>query len=152
MTAPLLLPPPAAEAQFGFYQLPKEDFTWYWGDSREGTERRGFADFQVSGNEGVFRCELTARLRASSALSQQEIKQLENDLRGRLDFVYGASEVMNYLEQNRSLDWGMLDCKRPVAGPVDEADKAERESRARDKMLRELERRRARDSRGDAGE
>jgi hypothetical protein len=151
MTAPLLLPP-AAVAQFGLYQLPTEDFTWYWGDSREVTDRRGFADFQVSGSESVFRCELTARLRASSALSQQEIRQLESDLRGRLDFIYGASEAMNYLEQNFSLDWGMLDCKRPVAGPVDQADRAERESRARDKMQRELERRRARDSRGNADE
>ena len=151
LTAPLLLLSPAAEAQLGFYQLPKENFIWYWGDSREGTERRGFADLELRGGEGLFRCEFTARLRASSAFSQQEINQLENDLRSRLDFVYAVSEAMNYLEQMRALDWGVLDCKRPEAGPVDPTESAERETRARDKMQRELERRRARDSR-DAAE
>jgi hypothetical protein len=50
---------------------------------------------------------------------------------------------MNYRDQMLSLDWATLDCKRPQPGPVDEAKKAERENAAREKMLRELERRRA---------
>jgi hypothetical protein len=132
-----------APAQLGFYQLPKDDFVWNWGNTREDVQR-GFADLDLQGNEAGFRCELTARLRASGTLSQPEIRQLENDLRARLDFIYAASEAMSYLERMSSLDWGRLDCKKPGAAVTDEEESAERESRARDKMQREIERRRAR--------
>jgi hypothetical protein len=43
----------------------------------------------------------------------------------------------------RSLDLATLDCKHPEVTPLSEEKKAERESAAREKMLRELERRRA---------
>ena len=59
-------------------------------------------------------------------------------------FIYATSQEMNYFDQMRILDWATLDCKHPEPGPVDEAKKAERENAAREKMLRELERRRAR--------
>jgi hypothetical protein len=131
-------------AQLGFYQLPQDDFIWNWGNTR-GEVQRGFADLELQGNEAGFRCELTARLRASGTLSQPEIRQLENDLRARLDFIYAASEAMSYLERMSSLDWGRLDCKKPEGTVTDEAESAERESRARDKMQREIERRRARE-------
>jgi hypothetical protein len=106
--------------------------------------QRGFADLDLKSSDAGFRCELTARLRASGTLSQPEIRQLENDLRARLDFIYAASEAMSYLERTSSLDWGRLDCKKPVGAVADEEERAERESRARDKMQREIERRRAR--------
>ena len=106
--------------------------------------RAGFADLDVNGSEAGFNCALTARTRTSSALSPSDLRQLESDLRSRLDFVYGASEAMNYLERLGSLDWGILDCRKPEAGPVDEAERAQREARAKEKMLREIERRRAR--------
>jgi hypothetical protein len=151
MTAPLL-GPAEAEAQFPLYQLPKDDFIWHWGDTREEAERRGFADFDVSGSEASFRCELTAQLHASSTMNPQEINQIENDLRTRLDFIYAASEAMNYLDRMRALDWAVLDCKQFEPGPVDEAERAEREDRAREKMQREIERRRARSAPDDAAE
>jgi hypothetical protein len=135
--------PLSSSAQLGFYTLPKDDFIWRWGNTREG-EQHGFADLDVTGNEGGFNCELTARTRASSVLSPADLRQLESDLRSRLDFIYGASEAMSYLERMGALDWGTLDCKKPERAPVDEATRAEREARAKDKMLRELERRRAR--------
>jgi len=153
MTTPLFAPPPAAQAQIpAFYQLPKNDFIWHWGSSSQEGERRGFADIEVGGSEASFSCELTAQIRASSAMSQQEINQIENDLRTRIDFIYGASEAMNYLEQNRVLEWAMLDCKKYQEAPPDEAESAEREARAREKMQRELDRRRARDARDAAPE
>ncbi len=96
------------------------------------------------GTEAGFQCHLTARFRASVTLSPTETRQVESDLRTRLDFIYAVSQAMNYLDQMRSLDWATLDCKRPEAAPVSEEKKAERESAAREKMLRELERRRAR--------
>jgi hypothetical protein len=135
----------SAGAQLGFYQLPKDDFIWNWGNTRDEVQR-GFADLDLQGNEAGFRCELTARLRASGTLSQPEIRQLENDLRARLDFIYAASEAMTYLERMSSLDWGRLDCKKPERAIADEAESAEREARAREKMQREIERRRAQQS------
>jgi hypothetical protein len=151
--APLLaaavmqLLPTAVGAQ-GFYTLPKDDFIWRWGDVAEGQEQRGMADIELSGSESFFQCDLTARLRVSSARTQSETRDLEMQLRQRLDFIYAASEYMNYLEQTRELQWATLDCKRQ--GDDENAspeERANRESAARDKMLRELERRRERQQR-----
>ncbi len=132
-----------AAAQFGLYQLPKNNFIWRWGESREDGKQFGFPDLDLQGTESGFLCHLTARFRASSALGSTETRQVESDLRTRLDFIYAVSQEMNYLDQMRSLDWATLDCKHPEAGPLSEEKKAERESAAREKMLRELERRRA---------
>ncbi len=136
-------------AQFGLYQLPKNDFIWRWGASREDGKQTGFADLDLQGTESGFHCHLTARLRAAINMGPGETRQLENDLRTRLDFIYAASQEMNYLDQMLSLDWATLDCKRPEATPVSEEKKAERESAAREKMLRELERRRAKQNDAD---
>lgn len=152
VTAPLLVLPSAARAQVPYYQLPKNNFTWHWGSSGPETEHRGVADIDVSGHEASFSCDLTAQMRVSSTMSQPEINQIENDLRTRIDFIYAVSEAMNYLDRMRVLDWATLDCKKPEEAPVDEAESAEREARAREKMQRELDRRRARDARDAAPE
>jgi hypothetical protein len=135
------------DAQLGLYQLPRDDFRWNWGNVGPDAERIGMPDIQATGSESFFRCELTARVRASSTLSQPELRQMETDLRARLDFIYAASELMNYLDQVRTLDWAVLDCKKNQRGEVSAEESAERQSAARDKMLRELERRRARQQR-----
>jgi hypothetical protein len=132
-----------AGAQFGFYQLPKNNFIWRWGDAREDGKQTGFPDLDMQGTESGFLCHLTARFRASSPLSPTDQRQIESDLRTRLDFIYSVSQEMNYLDQMRSLDWATLDCKRPEPAEVSAEKKAERETAAREKMLRELERRRA---------
>jgi hypothetical protein len=133
-----------AEAQFGLYTLPQDDFQWHWGNAGLD-ERRRSADIEISGSESVFRCELTARTRPSSTMSPTEFRAIEMELRSRLDFIYAVSEAMNYLDQTRNLDWATLDCKKGgESGPVDPAKREARESEAREKMLRELERRRAR--------
>jgi hypothetical protein len=137
------LPVKPAGAQFGLYQLPSNNFIWRWGQSREDGKQTGFPDIDIQGSESGFLCHLTARFRVSSALSPSDLRQVESDLRTRLDFIYATSQEMNYLDQMRSIDWATLDCKKPEPGPTDEAKKAERESAAREKMLRELERRRA---------
>ena len=141
------LMPATADAQ-GFYTLPKDDFIWNWGDVAEA-QQRGMADIEVSGGESFFRCDLTARLRASSSRSPTDMRAIEMDLRQRLDFIYAASEAMNYLEYSRELEWARLDCKRQGDSNSDPETRAERESEARDKMLRELERRRERQQRDD---
>ena len=102
------------------------------------------ADIDVSGSESFFRCDLTARMRAGNAMSAPQLRELELQLSQRLDFIYAVSEAMNLLEANRELDWATLDCKKWEAAPASEEEKAEREAEARDKMLRELERRRER--------
>jgi hypothetical protein len=135
-----------AGAQLGMYTLPKTDFVWNWGDAN--TERRfGTADIEISGSESSFRCDLQARMRPSSALSPAEVRDIEMELGRRLDFIYAVSEAMNYLEYQRALDWATLDCKKFDPGPASPEERAERESEAREKMLRELERRRARQQR-----
>jgi hypothetical protein len=130
----------------GFYTLPKDDFIWRWGDFNEG-QQRGIADIELNGSESFFRCDLTARMRVSSSRSPSEIRDLEMQLRQRLDFIYAASEYMNYLEQTRELQWATLDCKRQGEDESSPEQRADRESEARDKMLRELERRRERQQR-----
>ncbi len=142
VAAPLWLRP--AGAQFGLYNLPSNNFIWNWGDTAESGKRHGIPDLDIDGGESGFQCHLTARLRISVGLSQTEARQLEMDLRTRMDFIYATSQTMNYLDEMRQLDWATLDCRRPEPGPVDETKRAERESAAREKMLRELERRRAR--------
>jgi hypothetical protein len=138
-----LVPLGAVDAQLGLYTLPRNDFVWNWGNTREDL-RRGAADIEVSGNESIFRCDLTAQIRASSSLSTTDVRAIEQELQARLDFIYAASEMMNQLEYSHNLDWATLDCKKYEAAPSTPEQRAERESEARDKMLRELERRRER--------
>lgn len=133
-----------AGAQLGLYTLPKDDFVWNWGEVDLDKRRFGVADIEVSGSESQFSCELTARMRPSTSLSPSEVRDVEHSLRTRLDFIYAASEAMNYLEYQRALDWATLDCKKYRPEPASAEERAERESAARDKMLRELERRRQR--------
>jgi hypothetical protein len=139
-----LLPLAGADAQLGLYTLPKDDFIWRWGDVVVEGQQRGVADIEISGSESFFRCDLTARMRVSSSRSPSEIRDIEMQLRSRLDFIYAASEAMNYLEYNRELSWATLDCKRQGDEEATPEQRASRESAAREKMLRELERRRER--------
>ena len=138
-----LIPPAAVDAQLGLYQLPKNDFVWNWGTTRED-QRRGAADIEVSGSESQFRCDLTAQIRPSSTLSTTQVRALEQELQTRLDFIYAASEMMNELEYSHNLDWATLDCKKYEPAESSPEERAERETEAREKMLRELERRRER--------
>jgi hypothetical protein len=135
---------PAAHAQFGFYQLPKDDFVWNWGRNSEGANTR-FEDFSVSGGEAGFRCELTGKTGFSGRMSPTDIRALEEELRSRLDFIYAAANYMNELERQNLIDWARLSCEKYEAAPSTEEEKAERESRAKEKMQREIERRRARE-------
>ena len=128
-------------------QLPRDDFTWHWGDVEDA---RGAEDFSVDGNDGRFRCTLTGRLRIASQMSMMDVRQMESDIRMSMEFVRAAAEAMYVLDQQRDLDWATLACKKPVAAEVTEEEKLERESRAREKALREMQRRRERQQREDA--
>jgi len=132
-----------AVAQFGLYTLPRSDFRWNWGETN--LERRfGQADIQMRGSESFFDCELTARFGASSNMTHADIRAIRDSLSTRLDFIYAVSETMYYLEQDRDIDWATLDCKKYESEASSPEASAERQNEAREKMLRELERRRAR--------
>ena len=127
----------------GLYSLPTTDFVWSWGDTNL-EHHRGVADITMQGNEAQFQCELKATMRPSSTMTQTDYRTIEQQLSTRLDFIYAASEAMNNLEYSRVLDWATLDCKEYKAPEKTAEERATREEEARDKMLRELEKRRER--------
>lgn len=141
--APALLFLSDAEAQFG-YSLPKDDFVWNWGDFERSS---GFEDFSIHGNDGRFRCTLNGKLRPGSQLSRVDMQQMENELQQSIDFVRDAANAMYILEQRRDLDWATLACETPTPEEVSAEERIERENRAREKTMREVERRRARQQR-----
>jgi hypothetical protein len=137
-----------ANAQFGFAQLPQDDFTWHWGDFERSS---GFEDFASSGNDGRFRCELTGKLRPGSRMSRTDVREMETELRSSLEFVRSVANAMYILDQQRELDWATLVCKTPEPTEVSAEEKLERETKARERALRDLERRRARREREEGG-
>jgi len=138
------LPIPEVAAQVpGLYSLPSSDFVWTWGDVKP-ERRTGPADVTIKGGEANFNCELNAQMRPSSTMGPTDYRQIEQNLATRLDFIYAASEAMNNLEYSRVLDWATLDCKEYKAPEKTAEERATREEEARDKMLRELEKRRER--------
>ena len=137
-----------ARAQFGtsfpgFFTIPKDDFTWIWGDLEERDLKRR-PDFDVRGGEASFRCELTGELRVSSRMQQPDIRQLEQTLTTSLAFIQESAQTMNILTQQLDLDWARLECKHPEVDE-DAAAEQERLDRAVEKAIRARERRRARE-------
>jgi hypothetical protein len=140
--AAMLLLATGAAGQY-FYSLPNADFTWHWGE--KNLERRfGHADITMNGGEANFDCEFTVRFRPTSNMNTSDIRAFRDSLATRLDFIYAVSENMYYMEQDRDIDWATLDCKKFEAQPRSPEESAQRQDEARAKMLRELERRRAR--------
>ena len=132
----------AAHAQPPFgYQLPSTDFMWRWG--RESSRQR-LEDIHANGNEAGFRCELIAALSPATHYTTTEVRQIEQDLGTRMDFIYAATTLMNQLDATNQLDSATLTCARPKPTPSTEEEKAENEQRAKEKMQKEVERRRAR--------
>jgi hypothetical protein len=131
----------SAHAQLGYYQLPQNDFVWNWGANPD--RQVGFEDFNVTGGEGGFRCELKGKISPGSTMTPTQVHQLQDTLRARLDFIYATSTYMNQLDQQRELDWAKLSCAKPEPTPATAQEKADREAKARDKMQREIDRRRA---------
>ncbi len=124
--------PTTASAQFstgfpGQTNLPQNDFTWTWGDQRSAGRR--IDDFSIFGYEGVFRCELTGKLRLGSRLSRMDVRELESDLRASSYFVRAAANAMNDLDARRELEWATLECEKPQAAEEDQEDQEEREER-----------------------
>jgi hypothetical protein len=76
-------------------------------------------------------------------MTPTQIRQFEDALRARLDFIYATSNYMNQLDQQRELDWAKLSCAKPEATPATAQEKAKSEAKAREKMQKEIERRRA---------
>jgi hypothetical protein len=122
--------------------LPKDDFTWIWGD-REDAALSRFEDFSVQGGEAGFRCSLTGKLHPGARLSSMEVREFENDLRSSLSFIQASAETMYVLDQQRQIDWAKLDCSKPE-GTVDEEKSQERVDKALEKALRDQARRRER--------
>jgi hypothetical protein len=140
-TAATLLFATGAVAQF--YSLPNASFRWNWGET--DLERRfGHPDIEMTGREAFFDCDFTVRFRPSTNSTPSYIRAVRDSLNARLDFIYAVSETMYYMDQNREIDWATLDCEKYEAPPTSPEQSAERQTEAREKMLRELERRRAR--------
>ncbi len=131
----------SVHAQFGNYQLPQNDFVWNWGANPD--RQIGFEDFTVTGGEGGFHCELKGKVNPGSEMTPSQLHQLEDALRARLDFIYASSNYMNQLDQQRELDWAKLSCAKAEPTPATAQEKADREAKAREKMQREIDRRRA---------
>jgi hypothetical protein len=145
--AAVAVPPLAfehASAQVPLYTLPSTDFRWNWGRAANSEERTTRADIEANGSEAGFRCELAADISPASTMTTMDYRTLENQLSTRLDFIYAVSEVLNELDRQNDLDWATLDCKKYKAAPVSAQESEERENEAREKMLRELEKRRER--------
>jgi hypothetical protein len=140
--AALAAPVPATAQLPGLYNLPPDDFMWRWGHAEREREH---GDFSARGSEQGFQCELRGDLSASSRLTPNEVRDLENKLTGRLDFIYAAATLAQQLEYSRDLDWAVLECEKGAkATQSTPEEKAENEARAREKMQREIERRRER--------
>ena len=137
----------SADAQFGV-NLPRDDFTWMWGDHE--MQRRGSRDFSINGSEASFRCELTGSLRLGSRLSTGDIRQIENEIRTSLFFIQAAANMMAALDQRRELDWAMLDCAKPGEEDINSERAQQRLEKAREKAVREQAERRERREREEA--
>ena len=144
--------PGAAEAQFGgFVNLPRNDFTWVWGDQDDAERGRG-RDINVRSIDRGFDCTLTAALSPSNRMTTMDIRQLENNLRTAMDFIYYSANTMYSLERSFDLDWGKLDCARMQPTEADEDKQQERVNRALERARREQAERRERRERQEARE
>lgn len=132
----------AAGAQLGTYQLPNNNFVWRWGDENGRAVSRA-EDLQVNGGEAGFRCDLTAAISPASHLTPTEVRQIQQRLATAIDFIYQSTMLMNDMKAQRQIDWATLSCARPEPTPSSEEEKAAHEQKAREKMQKEIERRRA---------
>lgn len=138
-----------ANAQFGFpgiVSLPRDDFTWTWGELREF---RLSTDFDLVGVEAGFRCELTGRLSPSSRMSQTELRTFESELSSSLYFIRATAEAMYVLDYERELEWAQLACIKPES-EVDEEKTQQKVDKAREKAQKKQAERRARREREEA--
>jgi hypothetical protein len=134
----------SAAAQFGFVQIPRDDFVWTWGRTNALEARRQREDFSVVGGEGGFRCELTGKMSIARGSTFSEIRELEQQLQASLFFIRDSATLMYQMDQYRDIEWAMLDCKKPESSET-ESDLQEREDKARERAERRRERRRERD-------
>ncbi len=99
-----------AQAQFGAFQVPQDDFTWTWGGRRNS---RDFEDISVVGSDAGFRCSLDVKLRVGSRLTRMDTRSIESDLRGAVNFIQSVNYQMNDLDARREIDWAVLECEKP---------------------------------------
>jgi len=140
--------PATSNAQFGFpgtVNLPQNDFRWVWGDAEASLAGRG-QDFSLTGGENAFRCSLTGKLAPGSRLTQSDIRQLESQIQTSLYFIQSSANSMYVLDQQRDIDWAVLDCAKPGDQEVDAEERQAREDKARERAERKRDRRRAREA------
>ncbi len=140
----------AAYAQFGqtfpgLVNLPDQDFTWNWGRTADTVVSRA-EDFSIRGNQAQFRCELTGRFSAGSHYTSTDARALADRLQSSLFFIEDAAYTMADLDRQRELDWATLACEEPKRDESEQASQ-EREDRAHEKALKDLEKRRAKRAR-----
>lgn len=140
-----------AHAQFGAFpvNLPRDDFTWNWGDLERARDRK-FTDFDVNGGEDGFRCTLEGKLSAGSHMTPAEIRDMENELGSSLYFIEASTNAMNNLDYQRQLDWATLDCDKPEPTEADAAKIEESLEKAKAKAVKKLIERREKREREEA--
>lgn len=141
------LHPGLAAAQFGFpgvVNLPRNDFRWVWGDAEDALTGRS-RDFSINGNEAGFRCELTGSLSPASRMTRMEIRELEGNLRTSLFFIQSSANTMYILDQQRDIDWAVLDCAKQGDQELTAEETQALEDKARERAERRRDRRRARE-------
>jgi hypothetical protein len=140
-----VLLPSYAVGQFGFPQLPNNDFMWRWGDAKdeEATDLRA-EDFRARGGEMSFQCVLTGALGPGSQITMQQLQEMERTLVGSISFIQASAETMNELERTFELGWAILDCKKAQPGDEDPEKVEEEVERARQKAVEDMLRRRER--------
>ena len=107
---PILMIASPANAQFGTFQPPQNDFTWTWGGRRNP---RDFEDISVIGSDSGFRCTLEAKLRLGSRMSRMDTRSIESDLRSSVNFIQAVNYSMNDLDSRREIEWAVFECEKP---------------------------------------
>jgi hypothetical protein len=135
------------DAQLGPARLPKDDFTWNWGNIERS---RGLADISADGGEEGFQCKLEGKLSPATRMSQSDIRQLEQNLRASLFFIEASANAMNTLDFQRELDWATLDCDKMKPTEADAAKTQASLEKAKDKAVKKLIERREKREREEA--
>ena len=61
----------------------------------------------------------------SNSLSRLDVRSIENDIRGAINFVQTVSYTMNDLDARREIEWAVLECEKPQRREREEEEQEE---------------------------
>jgi hypothetical protein len=140
-----------ASAQSGLPRivtLPTDDFVYEWGSNSTAEERRR-NDFEFTGFQRGFRCDLKGRFRPASRMRDYyNLREFEQTLTASLYFIEDATQWLNQLFLSNDLDWALMDCYIPET-VESEVETEEKLQKALERAERQRDRRRERETRDD---